>query len=143
MPYLKSYYTIFFIALCSSYSSAASLPVSPGLWESTSTTTDPFSGRPITETNVECFKETQVSVEDILEEFGECSISEKTLSNNTLNFLAKCLSPDAQANIQGQYTVEGKTSRGEMNIAVKIGESTFDSEIRWNARRMGDCPSNQ
>ena len=117
---------------------ADSLKLKPGLWETTVTSTNSFSGT-TTQTETECVVEAEFDPRTMFKDAEGCELVDNNLSGNTLTYSLVCDVQGTKANIEGMYTTEGDIGSGNMNLEMSFGNQTMTMENSFDARRIGDC----
>lgn len=117
---------------------ADSLPITPGLWEITSTRDNPMTGQQQTQTDQECIVEDRF---DPIARMGDdgCQVTNSDLDGNTLTFDLSCNMQGGQGTMHGVYTIDGDRGEGEMTMQFSFGGQTMSMQNSSVARRIGDC----
>ena len=146
------------LGLCFAVSACVALPafgaegdgaveLRPGKWEFQSTTRFSLVPEPRVETRVRCVTEqTQDPVEN-LTQGGNCRVTDRSTSGNTVRWAAECGVPGAPggetapstAKATGQVTSEGDRVHGQMDMSMAVGEQEVQMDIAWTGQRLGDC----
>lgn len=114
------------------------LPMTPGLWETTVTSTNSFTGTQ-TNTQQECIVEDHFDPRKMAEGSDECEIADSNVDGNTLTFTMACTMQGGSATMTGTYTVDGDQGSGSMNMEGSFGGQTMTMESTMVANRIGDC----
>ncbi len=132
---------VFYILLIlfSSLTMAGELEINPGLWETTITRTNPMTGKLITETETECVKEKTFDPAKMMKEVEGCKAVKNELSGNTLSFEMECNIEGGQSTISGEYSTDGKTGKGDMNITMNMAGMSMEMKMNWSGERIKDC----
>jgi len=120
---------------------AASLDIAPGLWEITSSRSNPMTGQPIQETERHCIRENTFDPRDSMMEDGmeNCSIADENLAGNTLTYTIQCADPSGMTMTGNmRYTVNDTDMDGDMNMTMS-GPMTMTMTYNWSGKRVGDC----
>lgn len=121
-------------------STGASLDLNPGLWETTTTRTNPMTGSPVTETTTECLKEKSFDPREMMKDAQGCELVDENLSGDTLTFAMACnMEGGAKGDIKGRFQTDGQTGNGEMVINMAMGQMNLSMDMNWTAKRLGDC----
>ena len=136
---MKGLALVFLGAFVASTVNAESLPINPGLWETTMTRTDPFGGEPVTETQSKCVTETSFDPATMMDGAQGCAISQDDLEGNKLTFAMECDTHGAKSTMNGMYETDGQTGTGDMEVQVKAAGMDMSMQMRWTTRRTGDC----
>lgn len=120
-------------------SGAAELEFEPGLWETTMTRTNPMTGELTTETSTECVKQETFNPSDMMKEAKDCDLVKDELSGDTLNFRMECSMQGATTTVDGTFQTDGRTGKGNMDIAMNMGEMDMSMNMKWTSKRVGDC----
>ena len=118
--------------------SADSLPIEPGLWEFTSTGTNPFTGQQESETETECVVEDEYDPAEEMED-ENCEVGESDLDGDTLTFSMSCSMEGGQMTMNAVFQSNGDSAQGTMNIEMTFGGQTMTSERSFSGDRLGDC----
>ena len=129
---------IFFAGLLTVLAHADSLPIKPGLWESTMTSTNSMTGTQ-TKTSTQCMTEDEWNPQSMMEEVQGCTLTESSLSGNTLTFSMSCDIQGAESTVSGVYSTQGDTGEGTMNMEMSFGGQVMTMEATFVANRLGDC----
>ncbi|WMS88403.1 DUF3617 domain-containing protein [Pleionea litopenaei] len=128
------------IAACGlAVASAAELPINPGLWETTTTGTNPMTGKNETKTETECVKERSISTAEFMQDEKSCKATKDEVSGNTLSFAIQCTVQGVATEMSGSITADDNSSTGNMNIAMTMGGQTRNMDMKWTAKRLGSC----
>ena len=117
---------------------ADALPMTPGMWETTTTTTNSFTGTQ-TQTVRECLTEKEFDPKKMARQAEGCRITEQTLSGNTLTFTMICNLQGGEGAMTGRYTSQGDSGSGTMKMKMSFGGQTMTSESTFEGRRVGPC----
>ncbi len=118
---------------------ADSLPMNPGLWSTTYTSTNPITGAPTTKTSTECLKRESFDPESMVADAESCQVQDSTLSGDSLNFRMVCSMHGAQMSVNGVFTTDGSTGSGNMDMKMNFGGRSMTMESNWKAKRLRDC----
>ena len=124
--------------LFSATTQAESLKIKPGMWESTVTTTNSFTGTS-TQTETECVVDEAFDPRTMFKDAEGCEVVDDTLEGNTLTFNLACSIEGTQATIEGVYTTDGDVGSGTMNMEMSFGGQSMTMESSFEAKRLGDC----
>ncbi len=119
--------------------SADSLPLNPGLWESTTTNFNPMTGQRESESNIECKEENNFDPESMTEQGSGCEITRSVLDGDTLEFTMLCKMDIGEMTMNGIYTSDGDSADGTMEVEASFGGQVFNSIGTYSAKRIGDC----
>ena len=117
---------------------ADTLKLKPGLWETTVTSINSFTGT-TTQTETECVVEQEFDPRTMFKDAQGCELLDDNLQGNTLTYSLVCNVQGTQATIEGVYTTEGDVGSGSMNMEMSFGNQTMTMENSFDARRLGDC----
>jgi len=121
-------------------SSGAELSIKPGMWETTMTRTNPMTGDPTTETTKRCVKETSFNPSSMMQGAEGCELVKDELNGNTLTFRMECaMEQGTAATVDGEFTSEGDTGSGTMDMTMNMGEMNMTMNMEWTSKRLGDC----
>lgn len=118
--------------------SADSLPVEPGLWETTVTSTNSFTGTQ-TQTTKECVTIDAFDPKTLFKDAEGCKVVDSDVNGNVLTFSMDCNVDGGQGTFSGRYQSEGDTGSGEMNMEMSFNGQTMTMESTMESRRLGDC----
>jgi len=118
---------------------ADTVPITPGLWEINSTSTNPFSGSK-SYSGQECMTENVFDVSRMMKDMPEdaCDVN-TSVSGNTISYDMDCSMQGQQMTGNGTFTVNGDTAKGEMTMKSSISGQTFEMIMVSDAKRIGDC----
>lgn len=125
--------------LCSPAALAETLPVTPGLWEVTSTRTHPFTGQPVTEVNQLCMKQSEFDPRMLLEGMDGCQLTRQGRSGNTLEYAVQCSQDGATIDVEGTMQTQGEQGQGVMTMRIQGAGMNMEMESSWTSRRLGEC----
>ena len=118
---------------------ADSVPITPGLWEIKSTSSNPFSG-PKSHTSRECMTEDTFDPRNMMEDMPKNACNVKTsFSGNVITYYMNCSVNGQQMTSNGTFTVNGDTAKGEMTMKSSISDQSFEMKMTSDAKRIGDC----
>ena len=117
---------------------ADALRLKPGLWETTVTSTNSFTGT-TTQTDTECVVEQEFDPRTMFKDAQGCEVVNSSLEGNTLTYSLVCNVEGTQATINGLYTADGDVGGGSMNMEMSFSGQTMTMESSFDARRIGDC----
>lgn len=121
-------------------SGAAELPINPGEWEITMTRTNPMTGEPTTETNIECVKEESFKPSSVMQEDERCELLEDEVNGDTLTYRMECsMEQGMTATVDGEFQTDGQTGSGNMDMNMNMGEMQMNMKMEWTSKRLGDC----
>jgi len=126
-------------ALSFSSAQASELSINPGLWKTTTTTSNSFMDQPQTLTTEECVTETSFNPEEMTEELGECELVRNDISDNTLTFGMTCSAEGNEVTVNGEYTAEDDTGHGTMDMNMSMQGMQMEINMQWTSERIGDC----
>ena len=127
------------LLLSASFSVVAdSLPITPGMWETTMNQTNSFTGSNTT-VNSECVKETEFDPNSLMEGNENCSIADSKVSGNRMQFAMECNMDGSQAKMNGEFESNGDNGSGKMTMTMYMTGQKIEMEMDWTARRVGDC----
>jgi len=118
---------------------ADSVPITPGLWEINTTSTNPFSGSK-SRTGQECMTEDVFEPSKMMADIPADACDVNThVSGNTISYDMNCSMQGQQMTGNGTFTVNGDTAKGEMTMKSSISGQTFEMNMVSDASRIGDC----
>jgi hypothetical protein len=117
-----------------------SVSIEPGMWEITTTMNSSMSPQPRIQTSQECIKDAQISPEDLApSDDDSCSMSDVKVSGNSLSWSMLCNTPGGAMKGNGNFTSEGNSGSGKMQMSMNIEGQSFDMEMVWKGHRTGSC----
>ena len=116
----------------------STLPIKPGLWETTMTQTNSFSGT-TTSTETECVKETSVNPQDFMKELQGCEINQSLVSGKTMTVNMSCSIQGMKASLDGKIISDGDHGEGDMTMSMEMPGMKMQMDMKWQAKRLGDC----
>ncbi len=120
---------------------ADTLPITPGLWEITGTTTNPFLGSR-TYTNQECMTEFKFDPKEMMEGMPKDACSVNTnLSGKTMSYDMQCNIDGGTMTGNGSFTVsgDGNSATGKMVMNGSFGGESMEMTVTSEGKRIGDC----
>lgn len=120
--------------------SAQSLPVTPGMWESTTTLESELMGTRTT-TETECITVSEYDPKTMLEglDQDQCNVA-ADVSGNTMTIDLTCEQPGVGTmKGEGTITVDGDTMTGKMTMAGDMAGQQLKMNIDSTGKRVGDC----
>ena len=135
--FIATLLVIFF--LCSISVAAEGVKIEPGEWEMTSTTSSATLDQDHVQTTSRCIKFSELTANDLTPKRGECSISENSVTGNTLNWKVACKMQVGTMNGVGSFSSKGTAGSGNMDLDMHVQNDKFKVQVTWEARRLGDC----
>ena len=126
------------LATVTAMSSADSLPFSPGMWETTVTSTNSLTGT-TTHSSTSCTTEGEFDLRSIAQGAQGCELVDSNIDENTLTYSMACNVQGAESTVQGTYTVDGDGGEGTMNMTMTFDGQTMTVENVFTSKRIGDC----
>ena len=118
---------------------ADALPINPGLWEFTSTSTNPFTGQQESETETECIVDDEYDPATMMQDENDCEMGESNLNGDTLTFSMSCNMEMGQMTMNGVYQSNGESAQGTTNVEMSFGGQTMSFQGSWTGQRIGGC----
>jgi len=115
------------------------VPIQPGEWEMTSTTTSDTLDAPNVQTASKCIELSEITATDLTPDRGECVLSESTITGNTLSWKVACDMTVGTMKGEGSFTSNNDTGSGTMDLIMDVQNDKFEMQVNWQARRLGDC----
>ncbi len=131
------------VAMCFSASIAAddSIPVVPGNYSITTTTSSNMSTNPKTDTEEQCIKDTSFNPRMSLPDDESCTATNVKKSGNKLTYDVKCQGSEAMPSMTGK--AEASTTSSTVNYKIKMVGSfqgqDFSVKSNSEGKRTGDC----
>ncbi len=132
--------TIFCLFLSGTLAAADSIPVKPGMWETTMTMTSPMFPQPRVETTTECVDKSEFSINDLMPaDQSECSITESSVDGNTLNWKMQCQMQGGSGEGGGTFVSNGDSGTGEMYMKMTVQGQSMEMQNSWKGKHIGPC----
>ncbi len=126
------------ILMHANHATADVLPINPGLWESTVTSTNSMTGTQ-TKTSTECLVEDSFDPASMMDDGDQCQLTASDLDGDTLTFSMECNMEGGESTMTGVYQTDGETGQGTMNMEMSFGGQTMTMESNMTTVRLGDC----
>ena len=124
---------------CVNFAVAEKLPIKPGMWEVTTTTTNPMTG-PRTYTKTECMTEFDYDPEEMMKGLpADACTANSAVLGNTLEYDMACNMGGGEFSGNGSFTVDGDTVNGEMKMNGSFSGQTMEMSMVSEGKRVGDC----
>ena len=68
-----------------------------------------------------------------------CALADDSLDGDTLTFRMQCDLEGGSATIDGMFQTDGQTGKGNMDMLIDAGGTQMKMNMKWTARRIGDC----
>lgn len=132
--------TILSISLASFTALASdSIDVTPGLWEINTTVKSSIFQQPQTHSDTECIDQASIQPNDIIPDSETCSISNTSVTDNTLSWSMKCTNEGGEMNGSGSFTSTGDSGSGIMQMSMDFQGQTIKMEMNWQGKRIKSC----
>ena len=119
---------------------ADSIPIEPGMWETTMTMTSPMFPQPRVETASECVDQSSFGIEDLMPaDQSDCSIVESSVDGNTLSWKMQCQMQGGSGEGGGTFKSDGDKGTGEMYMNMTIQGQSIEMQNTWQGKRTGPC----
>ena len=118
---------------------AKGLPITPGLWEVTTTIESNMGSR--TETQKDCIKETEFDPRRQMQDMpkDKCKVNVK-VDGNTLNYDMVCTQPaGVKMTMRGSTTINGKHMQGSMNMEGGMGGFNISRKMKTSGKWLSGC----
>lgn len=127
-------------ALATASAHAAGPTMRAGLWETTTTRTNPMTGEPMTSTERNCVEEEkQFEPEELMQETRECEMARSDYTGNSFDFEMQCNMQGAKSTITGNFEIGANSGTGNMDINMSMGAMEMTMKMEWESERIGDC----
>ncbi len=136
MKFLSAVNFIIFFSLANSIYADA-LPMNPGLWEYTTTSTNSLTGTQTTKSQ-ECVTDNEFDPGSMMGG-QDCNTADSTLSGDTLTFAMECNIQGGQAELSGIYKIKDDIGSGSMKMKMSFNGQTMTMESTLAAKRVGNC----
>lgn len=141
---MKKSFIIASFALCLTAPTIADeLKIKPGLWKSTTFTTNPVTQQEQKVEDEECITPDKAtfSAETMMKDApGECKTLNSNLSGDTLSFSIECSMQGGKTTVNGEFTVAGDKGNGKMDMQMEIAGQKMSMSSRMTSQRVGECP---
>ena len=129
-----------FLFSTSSLSAADSIPVKPGMWETTMTMTSPMFPQPRVETTTECVDKSEFSINELMPaDESECTVVESNVDGNTLTWKMQCQMQGGSGEGSGTFVSNGDNGTGEMYMKMTVQGQSFEMQNSWQGKHIGPC----
>lgn len=119
---------------------AEGLPITPGMWETTTTTESSLMGTR-TDTRKNCIKESELDPRTQMQGMpkDQCEVDTK-VSGNTMKYDMVCAQAQGvKMTFNGSMTVDGDSMQGTMQMDGDMGGQKMTMSVKSNGKRLGDC----
>lgn len=122
---------------------AQGIPVNPGKWEMSTTTTVSMPGMsmpPQKEATTECVEEDMLTPEHFNDDpENPCNISDVEIKGDTAKWTVAC--PTEMGDMGGHWeiTSSGDTLAGSGSMSAEYNGQQMGFEVSWEGKRIGDC----
>lgn len=124
----------------STLNAADSIPVKPGMWETTMTMTSPMFPQPRIETATECVDKSEFSISDLMPaDQSDCKITESSVDGNSLSWKMQCQMQGGSGEGGGKFNSNGTSGSGEMYMKMTVQGQSFEMQNSWQGKRIGPC----
>ncbi|MCW8878157.1 MAG: DUF3617 domain-containing protein [Kangiellaceae bacterium] len=121
---------------------ANELKIKPGLWKSTTFTTNPVTQQEQKIEDEECITPDKAtfSAETMMKDApGECKTLNSNLSGDTLSFSIECSMQGGKTTVNGVFTVAGDKGNGKMDMQMEVAGQKMSMSSRMTSERVGEC----
>jgi hypothetical protein len=119
---------------------AEGVPITPGMWEMTMTMKMSMMEKTQTKTQMECIEEEEFDPHNFnMEQKNPCDIDQVKIDGNTVSWAVSCPSPTGSMTGSWLFTSNGDSVTGTGEMAAKMGAMSFDMNMDWVGKRVGDC----
>lgn len=129
-----------FMAASHAVTWAEGLPITPGMWETTTTTENSVTGNR-TDTRKDCIKESVIDPSSQMQGMpkDQCQMNTK-VDGNTMNYDMVCTPPQGgKMNFSGSMTVDGDSMQGSMQMEGNMVGQSMTMRMKSTGKRLGDC----
>lgn len=119
---------------------AEGLPITPGMWETTTTTESSLMGTR-TDTSKNCVKESRLDPRTQMQGMpkDQCEVNTK-VSGNTMQYDMVCAQSEAvKMTFNGSMTVDGDSMEGSMQMEGDMAGQKVTMNVKSSGKRVGDC----
>lgn len=118
---------------------AEDLSIKPGMWRTTTTSTNTLMPEPAVTTNDICVEGNVFNPEDMVRDMEDCQLITSSVRSNTMDFELACIMEGGSAKVTGQYAVDGDDGQGQMGMHMKIGPMIMEADVQWESTYLGAC----
>ena len=108
----------------------------PGLWETTVRMEMAGMAMPPM-TSQQCIRD--ASPESAVPQMSNCSITNRSVSGNTVRWSMRCQQGGMNMTGNGEMTIQGATSEGAVQMTIDEGGQRQQMTQRLSGRRIGNC----
>ncbi|MGI9285833.1 MAG: DUF3617 domain-containing protein [Pseudomonadales bacterium] len=129
-----------FMAVGHAVAWAEGLAITPGMWETTTTTENSVTGNR-TDTRKDCVKESVLDPSSQMQGMpkDQCQVKTK-VDGNTINYDMVCTPPQGvKMNFTGSVTVDGDRMQGSMQMEGAMAGQAMTMSMKSTGKRLGDC----
>ncbi len=123
-----------------SVSLAKGLPITPGLWEVTTTIESNFMGSR-TDTQKNCIKESEYDPRRQMQDMpkDQCKVNAR-VDGNTMHYDMACTQPGGvEMTIRGSTTVNGKHMQGSMKMEGGMSGFNISTKMKTSGKWLSGC----
>lgn len=132
---------VIFMSFSATFAADNSIPVVPGNYSITTTTTSNMSPAPKTDTEEQCITDTSFNPSMSLPDDDSCTATNVKKSGNKLTFDIKCEGSQMMPPMTGK--AEASTSSSTIGYKIKMAGSfqgqEFSVDSKSDGKRTGDC----
>ncbi len=119
---------------------AEGLPITPGMWETTTVSENSVSGNR-TDTQKNCIKESELDPSSQMQGMPKehCDVNTK-IDGNTMTYEMVCAPPQGvKVNFNGSVTVDGDSMQGSMQMQGSMAGQAMTMTAKTSGKRLGEC----
>ncbi len=119
---------------------AEGLPITPGMWETTTVTENSVTGKR-TDTQKNCIKDKELDPSTQMQGMpkDQCKVN-TNVDGNTMTYDMVCAPQQgAKLTFNGSVTVDGDTMQGSMQMQGDMAGQKMTMSAETTGKRLGDC----
>lgn len=128
------------LAAVNSQAWAEGLPITPGMWETTTVIENSVTGNR-TDTRKDCIKEKVLDPASQMQDMpkDQCTLDTK-VDGNSMTYNMECKPPQGGTmTFNGRMRVAGDTMEGSMRMQGEMAGQSMTMVARTTGKRLGDC----
>lgn len=126
-------------AMAASAAASEGVQVEPGLWEFTSSLSDPLGGGAVPQTHRTCVREGNITPEVVMKRVRECRIYQASVQGTVARWKMKCSTPAGPMTGSGSLRSAGSAVSGSLEMTFTVGSVQIPTTSSFKGRRVGRC----
>lgn len=129
-----------FTAIVHATAWAEGLPITPGMWETTTVSESSLMGTR-TETQKNCIRESELDPSSQMQGMpkDQCQVNTK-IDGDTMNYDMVCSQAEGvNMNFKGSMTVTGNSMQGSAHMEGNMAGQSMTMSVKSTGKRLGDC----